>query len=84
MLMLRVRSVNLSRGEERELPPRQFGSREGQAVPLSARDHLTVRQIPSAVDQDYVQLRGNLDSPADIALGGETLSDVIDAPGVDR
>ena len=78
-----VRSVNLSRGEERVSYRRvNLGSREGQAVPLSARDHLTVRQIPSAIDQDYVQLRGEFRFPGRYRIGrGETLSDVIERAG---
>jgi polysaccharide export outer membrane protein len=78
-----VRSVNLSRGEELVSYRRvNLGTREGQTVSLGARDHLTVRQIPSAIDQDYVELRGEFRFPGRYRIGrGETLSDVIERAG---
>ena len=78
-----VRSTNLSRGEE-VLSYRRVNlvTVEGQAVPLGPRDHLTVRQIPSAVDQDYVELRGEFRFPGRYRIGrGDRLSEVIDRAG---
>ena len=78
-----VRSVNLSRGEELVNFRRvNLATEEGQAEPIGPRDHLTVRQIPSAIDQDYVELRGEFRFPGRYRIGrGDKLSDVIDRAG---
>ena len=78
-----VRSTNLTQGEERLSYRRvNLATAQGQMEPLGARDHLTVRQIPSAIDQDYVELRGEFRFPGRYRIGrGETLSDVIGRAG---
>jgi polysaccharide export outer membrane protein len=78
-----VRSVNLTRGQEVVSYRRvNLGTAQGQAEPIGPRDHLTVRQIPSAVDQDYVELRGEFRFPGRYRIRrGERLSDVIERAG---
>ena len=78
-----VRSVNLSQGEEVVSYRRvNLGTAAGQSATIGPRDHVTVRQIPSAVDQDYVELRGEFRFPGRYRIGrGETLTDVIERAG---